>query len=210
MSRAHRSPTVPAFSTSQHYLLECSASPSAQRGSRIGQQLTSLSNRVRLRLADITLTTPFVNVSVQALSQHEIADEQVKVEETQRIFGIVPNYYAVYDRNVVPLSPKLKFSLAWKIELDPFSVFASGVIAGVQQRQNDFPVYGQGAQGYGKRFAASYSDTFSNIMLSGAILPVLLHQDPRYSIREPEPCSRVPSMRLPLLSSARDITWHLL
>jgi hypothetical protein len=82
--------------------------------------------------------------------------------------------------NAAPLSPKLKFSLAWKTELDPFSVFASGVIAGVQQRQNDFPGYGQGAQGYGKRFGASYADTFSDIMLSGAILPVLLHQDPRY------------------------------
>jgi hypothetical protein len=131
-------------------------------------------------LADITLTIPSVNVSVQAISQHEIAVEQVKVEETQRILGVVPNYYAVYDWNAAPLSPKLKFSLAWKTELDPFSVVASGVIAGVQQRQNDFSGYGQGAQGYGKRFGASYADTFSDIMMSGAILPVLLHQDPRY------------------------------
>ena len=81
-------------------------------------------------LADITLTILSVNVSVQALSQHEIAVEQVKVEETQRILGIVPNYYAVYDRNAAPLSPKLKFSLAWKTELDPFSVVAGGVIGG--------------------------------------------------------------------------------
>jgi hypothetical protein len=81
-------------------------------------------------LADITLTIPSVNVSVQALSQHEIAAEQVKVEETQRILGVVPNYYAVYDWNAAPLSPKLKFSLDWKTELDPFSVVASGVIAG--------------------------------------------------------------------------------
>jgi Carboxypeptidase regulatory-like domain len=131
-------------------------------------------------LVDITLKIPSVNVSVQALTQHEIAGEQVKVEETQRILGIVPNYYAVYDWNAAPMSPRLKFSLAWKTELDPFSVFASGAIAGVQQWQNDFPEYGQGAQGYGKRFGASYADTFSDIMLSGAILPVLLHQDPRY------------------------------
>ena len=131
-------------------------------------------------LADITLTIPSVNISVQALSQHEIAVEQVRVEETQRILGIVPNYYAVYNWNAAPMSPRLKFSLAWKTELDPFSVFASGAIAGVQQWQNDFLGYGQGAQGYGKRFGASYADTFSDIMLSGAILPVLLHQDPRY------------------------------
>jgi hypothetical protein len=147
-----------------------------------------------------------VNISVQALSQHEVAVEQVKVEETQRILGIVPNYYAVYDRNAAPLSPKLKFSLAWKTELDPFSIFASGVIAGVQQRQNDFPGYGQGAQGYGKRVGASYADTFSDIMLSGAILPVLLHQDPRYFYKGTGTVLSRTSMRLPLLSSTRETT----
>ena len=131
-------------------------------------------------LANITLKIASVNISVQAISQHEIAAEQVKVEETQRILGIIPNYYAVYIWNAAPMSPKLKFSLAWKTTLDPFSVFASGAIAGVQQWQNDFPGYGQGAQGYGKRFGASYADIFSDIMLSGAILPVFLRQDPRY------------------------------
>jgi hypothetical protein len=71
---------------------------------------------------------------------------------------------------------------------------------------NDFSGDGQGAQRYGKRFGASYADTFSDIMLRGAILPVLLHQDPRYFYKEPELCSRVPSMRLPLPSSARERT----
>ena len=131
-------------------------------------------------LGNIALKIASVITSVQAVSQDKLAIEQVKVEETQRIFGIVPNYYAVYLRNAAPLSPKLKFSLAWKTEFDPFSVFASGTIAGFQQWRNDFSGYGQGAQGYGKRFGASYADTFSDIMLSGAILPVILHQDPRY------------------------------
>jgi hypothetical protein len=131
-------------------------------------------------LTDITLKVASVNTSVQALSLHELAIEQVKVEETQRILGIIPNYYVSYNWTAAPMSPKLKFSLAWKTALDPFSVFAAGAIAGVQQWQNDFPGYGQGARGYGKRFGASYANTFSDIMLSGAILPALLHQDPRY------------------------------
>jgi hypothetical protein len=131
-------------------------------------------------LTRITLKIAPVKTYVEAIDLHELAIEQVRAEETQRILGIIPNYYAVYSRNAAPMSPRLKFSLAWKTELDPFSVFSSGVIAGVQQSQNDFPGYGQGAQGYGKRFGASYADTFSDIMLSGAILPVLLHQDPRY------------------------------
>jgi len=73
-------------STSQHCLQECSSPPSA----------------------DITLTIPSVNVSMQALSQHEIAAEQVKVGETQRILGVVPNYYAVYDWNAGPVVARAK------------------------------------------------------------------------------------------------------
>jgi len=134
-------------------------------------------------LTNITLKVASVNTSVQALSLHELAVEQVKAEETQRILGIIPNYYVSYDWNAVPMSSKLKFSLAWKTELDPFSVFSDSAIAGVQQWQNDFPGYGQGAKGYAKRFGASYANTFSDIMLSGAVLPVLLHQDPRYFYR---------------------------
>jgi hypothetical protein len=131
-------------------------------------------------LTNITLSVAPVITSVQVISLHELAVEQVRSEESQRILGIVPNYYAVYIPNAAPLSPKLKYSLALKTELDPFSVFASGAIAGEQQRQNDFAGYGQGAQGYGKRFGASYTTTFSDIILSGAVFPSLLHQDPRY------------------------------
>src|SRR5271154_178178 len=149
-------------------------------------------------ISGVTLKIPSVNISVQAVSQHELAIEQLRQEETQRIFGIVPNYYVVYDQNAAPMSPKMKFALALKTELDPFSAFSSGAIAGVQQWRNNFPGYGQGAKGYGKRFGASYADTFSDIMLSGAILPVLLHQDPRYFYKG---TGTVPSRALYALAS---------
>jgi hypothetical protein len=56
----------------------------------------------------------------------------------------------------------------------------TGIWAGAQQANNTFSGYGQGAQGYAKRYAANYSDGFIGTMLGGAILPSLLKQDPRY------------------------------
>jgi hypothetical protein len=55
-----------------------------------------------------------------------------------------------------------------------------GGVAGVEQAQDHFKEYGQGAQGYGKRFGAGYADTVTSTFIGGAILPSLLKQDPRY------------------------------
>jgi hypothetical protein len=110
----------------------------------------------------------------------DIAEDEIKVEEKQRVLGVVPNFYVSYDHNPVPLSSKQKFELAWKTMVDPVSFGVTGAIAGIQQAQNDFSGYGQGAQGYAKRFGASYADFVSGTLVGSAILPSLLKQDPRY------------------------------
>jgi hypothetical protein len=118
-------------------------------------------------------------VASPAASLDEIAAEQVKVEEQQRIFGFIPNFYVTYDRNVVPLTPKLKFKLATKALFDPVTVIGVAGFAAINQAANN-PNYGQGAKGYAERFGAGYADGAIDIMVGGAILPSLLHQDPRY------------------------------
>ncbi|MBV9405977.1 MAG: hypothetical protein JO211_11575 [Acidobacteriaceae bacterium] len=50
----------------------------------------------------------------------------------------------------------------------------------MSQWQNEYPGYGQGAQGYGKRMGAAYADSFDGTLLGNALFPALLHQDPRY------------------------------
>jgi len=109
----------------------------------------------------------------------EIATEQLQVEETQRVFGIIPNFYVVYESDPAPLTTKLKFHLAMKTSTDIVSVLGIGALAGINQA-GDTPNYRQGAAGYGERFGAAAADGFSDIMIGGAILPSLLHQDPRY------------------------------
>ena len=112
-------------------------------------------------------------------SSEEIATEQVQAEMQQRVFGIIPNFYVVYDPNPAPLTAKLKFKLAFRVIADPIAVLGIAFLSGVQQA-GDTPNYPEGAKGYGERFGANAADGFTDVMIGGAILPSLLHQDPRY------------------------------
>jgi len=130
----------------------------------------------------IVLTVASVNTEVHVVppSQVEIAREQIKEEEKQRALGIIPNFYVTYIPDAAPLAPKQKFELAWKSMVDPVTFGLTGAIAGLQQAQNDFSGYGQGAQGFAKRYGAAYGDTVTSTLIGSAILPSLLKQDPRY------------------------------
>ncbi len=125
------------------------------------------------------VSTAASEVRVSA-SQVEIAEAQIKAEETQRVLGIIPNFYVSYVPHPSPLTTKQKFELAWRTSIDPVSFLAAGAFAGVQQADNTFSGYGQGALGYAQRFAANYADNFIGTMIGSAMLPSLLKQDPRY------------------------------
>jgi hypothetical protein len=114
------------------------------------------------------------------VTPEEIATDQVHVEEQQRLLGVIPNFYVTYDPHPAPLNTRLKFELAWKSTVDPVSFGIVGIIAGFEQADNTFAGYGQGAQGYGKRFGAAFADSVTGTFIGGAILPSLLKQDPRY------------------------------
>lgn len=109
----------------------------------------------------------------------EVATEQLKAEEKQRVFGIIPNFYVSYEKDPAPLTAKMKFQLALKVSTDPVTAAGVFVVASAKQA-GDTPNYGQGWGAYGKRIGLTAADGFSDIMIGGAILPSLLHQDPRY------------------------------
>ena len=113
-------------------------------------------------------------------STEQIATQQVEIEEQQRIMGFIPNFYVVYDsKDAVPMTAKLKFQMAYRVSIDPVSIFGAATLAGIDQAGNT-PDYRQGAIGYGQRFGQTYADGLTDTLFGGAILPVLLHQDPRY------------------------------
>jgi len=128
----------------------------------------------KLRIEEVQTT-----VTVSPESFEEIARQQVKIEEKQRGFGIIPNFFQVYGPNLAPLSAKLKFSLAFRFATDPFSVARVAMLAGLGQATKT-PNYVQGVKGFSERFSANYVNSFTQIMIGGAVLPSLLHQDPRY------------------------------
>ena len=119
----------------------------------------------------LAVATDVTDVQV-SLSRTDVAQAQVKDEEKQRVFGFIPNFYVTYDPHPVSLTSKQKFELAWKTTVDPVTFAIIGGIAGVQQAENAFSGYGQGAQGY--------ADVVTGTFLGSAILPSLLKQDPRY------------------------------
>jgi Carboxypeptidase regulatory-like domain len=133
---------------------------------------------VILTVSKLRIATTLTQVNV-GYSAAEIAGEQLKVEEQQRIFGFIPNFLVQYDANAAPLTAKMKFRLAAKVAFDPVTFVGVAVFAAANQAGNT-PNYRQGAIGYGERYGAAYANGFTDIMIGGAVLPSLLHQDPRY------------------------------
>jgi hypothetical protein len=125
----------------------------------------------------VVATTVEVNVTQ---TSEEIAEQQIKVQEQQRVLGVIPNYFVSYVPDAQPLNTRQKFQLGWKFVFNPFSLAIAGVTAGVEQATNSYSGYGQGAQGYAKRFGASYADFVSGTFFGSVIFPSVLKQDPRY------------------------------
>ena len=123
---------------------------------------------------------PQVTAVTVAPPKEEVAAEQLKVELQQRTLGIIPNYYVTYESHPAPLSSSQKFRLAWKMLLDPATIGAAGITAGIQQSRNSYWQWGQGAQGYAKRFGAAYGTAAQNLLITSVLADSVLHQDPRY------------------------------
>ena len=113
-------------------------------------------------------------------SSKEVATQQLKAEEQQRILRFIPNMYVVYEPHPEPLTTRMKFQMAYKSLTNPFFFGRTAAWAGVQQARDDPSEWHQGAEGYGKRLGAGFADAVTGSLISNAILPSLLHQDPRY------------------------------
>jgi hypothetical protein len=117
---------------------------------------------------------------VSPKDQKELGAEQLKKQEQQRILGIMPAFNSVYEGTVPPLTPKQKFQLMFKSTTDFYVFGFAAFTAGIGQAQNSHADYGQGVEGYAKRFGANYVDTADGNFWGNAVLPIVLHQDPRY------------------------------
>jgi hypothetical protein len=113
-------------------------------------------------------------------SLHDKAQEQLKAEEHQRVMGVMATFNTTRNRDALPLTSKQKFQLFFKSETDPWPFGLAAFVAGLGMAEDTYPEWGQGVQGYAKRFGAGYSDAFIGNFFGNAVLTSLLREDPRY------------------------------
>jgi hypothetical protein len=134
-------------------------------------------------LGEITLRILAVERAITvSYSSKGVAAQQLRTEEHQRVLGFIPNMYVTYEPHPEPLTAKMKFQLAYKGLTHPTFFAFKAFWAGVEQA-GDMSDYRLGAQGYGERFGATLASGASEGLFANAILPSLLHQDPRYFYR---------------------------
>jgi hypothetical protein len=124
--------------------------------------------------------TPAPGTSTPEENDRKKAQEQLDKQLHQRVFGVMATFNTTNNRDALPLSSKQKYELFFKSASDPWPFVLTAVGAGIDQAENSFPEYGQGVEGYAKRWGAGYTDYFTGNLLGNAVLSSLLKEDPRY------------------------------
>jgi hypothetical protein len=102
-------------------------------------------------------------------------------QSSGRVFGVLANYTLPRElKNVKRMSSGEKWKLGTAEAFGPASFLLAGATAGIGQADNKFPSWGQGAEGFGKRYGAALADRVIDDYLTAAVFPILLHEDPRY------------------------------
>ena len=136
---------------------------------------------VLLTLMMAAILTPICGAQTNPPSNPlQRTDSSTQPSGEGRMFGIMPAYGMVEPgQQPPPLTPGQKFKLAVQY-LNPYTFFFVAAEAGVNQARNSPSAYGQGAEGYGKRYGAGFADGLSDGVFVTGLYPSLLHQDPRY------------------------------
>ena len=112
------------------------------------------------------------------------ADETIKESmkgNGGNVLGVLPNFRTTnLDQPIVPLKPKEKMLIAFKDSFYPTIYFVTAAFAGLGQLENLHPQFGQGFEGYAKRYGTTYADQAIGNLMTEGIFPSILRQDPRY------------------------------
>jgi hypothetical protein len=118
--------------------------------------------------------------TAQEKSAHDLAEEQLKAQEHQRVMGVMASFNTTRNKDAIPLSSGQKYQLFFKSATDPWPFGLAAVVAGIGQANDSYPAWGQGMRGYATRFGGAYADYFIGNFFGNAVLPSLFHEDPRY------------------------------
>jgi hypothetical protein len=102
---------------------------------------------------------------------------------TGEIIGFMTNRSLIFPdiaTSAAPLSAGQKFKLFLNESVSPASFVYSAISAGFNQWRDVPHDYGQGAQGYGKRFGESMARSASQSFFGTFVTSSILHEDPRF------------------------------
>jgi hypothetical protein len=120
-------------------------------------------------------------VQADPKKNNEDAKKEDAKKKDDRMFYVMPNYLTVEgESQVPPVSWKEKFAMAAKGSFDPYEFTVVGIVAGIRQAENSSPGFGQGAEGYAKRYGAAFADQVDGNIMVGGVFPTILKVDPRY------------------------------
>jgi len=124
-------------------------------------------------------------VSARAFAQQpdaaKPAEPSTEELEKQRVLGVLPNYRTAQETgDYTPISARRKFYIGLKDSSDYPVFLFSAALAGLGQISDSHPRFGQGMQGFGRRYGATLADQVTGNLMTESLMPVLFHQDPRY------------------------------
>jgi len=120
---------------------------------------------------------------VRPVAQAENSDNSTpqQPQEDKRVFGVFPNYRTT-EASIpfTPIGAKQKILIGLKDSFDWPVYLTSAGFAGLYQLEDQNPSFGQGVEGYARRYGTALADQVIGNMMTESFMPSLLHEDPRY------------------------------
>jgi hypothetical protein len=114
-------------------------------------------------------------------SIQEIGEGKVAGTSNDRLFYALPNFLTLQGtQKLPPLSAKDKFKVVALSTFDYFEYPWWGALAAINQAEDNERGYGQGWDGYAKRYGSTAGDSMIENFMVGAVFASALHQDPRF------------------------------
>jgi hypothetical protein len=133
--------------------------------------------------AALPAATPGQSQQTQPGQTSKDAKDQKNTSGTSndRLFFALPNFLTLENSaHVPPLTAGQKFKVATRSSFDYVQYPWYAALAAISQAENSEPAYGQGAEGYAKRYGTAFADgTIENYMVN-AVVPSVMRTDPRY------------------------------
>ncbi len=126
-------------------------------------------------------SNPTTQPAQTSTEQKEKTQEQKTGTSNDRLFFALPDFLTVSNADQIPpLTAKQKFKVVARSSFDYVEFPWYGALAGISQAEDSEPGYGQGAEGYAKRYGAAFADGTIENFFTSAILPSVFHTDPRF------------------------------